>query len=217
MSVGDPTGELALDDMPRPPLYRLVDEESLDVFARNEVGGEEAAVGVIFGDAELAREFSAGAAEHGMEALFGLEPRVLSGWGAVEVFAAEPDYVLVVSGAGAGLFHAGDVASVAAGRTGEIPLPLYLFSDEKGEAPLITVETDEGEVLVVVLFGSPEGARAFRERAGHLDLPEGLARIDDVEGLDRHARVARAAGAEYAVVDPESGLTEAVPIEELIR
>jgi hypothetical protein len=35
--------------------------------------------------------------------------------------------------------------------------------------------------------------------------------------LRRHALVARQAGALYAVVDPESGLTEAIPIEDLIR
>lgn len=216
--MGDPTGELALDGLPHPPLYRLVDAAGRDVFVETEVGGEGAAVGVIFGDAELAREFSAGAAKHGMGALSGLEPRVLSDWGAVEVFAAAgPDYVLVVSGAGTGLFHAGDVARKAAERIGEIPFPLYLISDERGEAPLITVETDEGEVHVAALFGSPEEAHAFRERALHLDLPTGLGRIDDAEGLRRHALVAREAGAQYAVVDPESGLTEAIPIEELIQ
>jgi hypothetical protein len=35
--------------------------------------------------------------------------------------------------------------------------------------------------------------------------------------LRRHALVAQQAGAGYAVVDPESGLTDAIPIEELIR
>lgn len=216
--MGDSMKELPLDDLPRPPLYRLVDEEGRDVFAEAEVGGEAATVGVLFGDAELAREFSAGAAGHGMEALSGLEPRALRDWGAVEVFAvAGEDYVLVVAGEGAGLFYAGDVARKAAERDGEIPFPLYLFSDEKGEAPLITVETDGGQVLVVALFGSAEGASAFREHASHLGLPGGLGRIDDAEGLGRHARVAKAAGAEYAVVDPESGLAEAIPLEELMR
>ncbi len=217
-AVGDPAGEIVLDGLPRPPLYRLVDGEGWDVFARAEVGGEGGvAVGVLFGDEELARKFSAEAAEHGMAALSGLEPRALSDWDAVEVFAVGPEYVLVVSGTGTGLFHAGDVAHKAAERAGEIPFPLYLISDERGEAPLITVETGEGEVLVAALFSSPEGARAFRERAAHLDLPGGLGTIGDAEGLRRHALVARQAGADYAVIDPESGLTEAIPIEELTR
>jgi hypothetical protein len=34
--------------------------------------------------------------------------------------------------------------------------------------------------------------------------------------LRRHALVARQAGAGLAVIDPESGLTEAIPVEELI-
>jgi hypothetical protein len=109
------------------------------------------------------------------------------------------------------------VAREAAGRAGEIPFPLYVISDEGGEAPLIAVEVDEGEVLVAALFGSPEGARTFRERAAHLGLPDRLGTIDDAEGLARHALVAREAGAEYAVIDPGSGLTDAVPIGELIR
>jgi hypothetical protein len=49
-----------------------------------------------------------------------------------------------------------------------------------------------------------------------LDLPDGLGKLDDEDGLRRHALVARQAGADYAVVDPEPGLTEAIPIEELI-
>jgi hypothetical protein len=94
-------------------------------------------------------------------------------------------------------------------------LPLYVISDEIGESPLISVEREE--VLVAPLFSSPERARAFREQASHLDLPDRLGSIEDREGLRRHALVARQAGAGYAVVDPESGLTEAIPIEELIR
>ena len=215
--MSDPNRELTLDGLPRPPLYRLADEEGRDVFVEAEVGGEGAAVGVLFGEEDLARAFSAGATEHGMEALAGLEPRALPGWGSVEVFAAAGEgYVLVVSGAGTGLFHAGDVARKAAGETDGIPFPLYLISDERGEAPLITVETDEGEVLVAALFSSREGAHAFRERAAHLDLPGDLGAIEDADGLRRHALVAKRAGADYAVVDPEPGLTEAIPIEELI-
>jgi hypothetical protein len=216
--MNDPLRELALDELPRPPLFRLVDEEGRDVFGDAEVGGEPATVGILFSEEELAREFSADASEHGMEAFAGLEPRPLPDWGMVEVFAAAgEDYVLVVSGDGTGLFHAGDVARRAAEKAQELPFPLYLLSDAGGEAPLISVETDEGEVMVAALFSTPEKAHAFHEKAVHLDLPDRLGTIDDAEGLRRHALVARQAGADYAVVDPESGLTEAIPIEELIR
>jgi hypothetical protein len=216
--MADTGRELALEDLPRPPLFRLVDGDGRDVLQETEVGGEWAKVAALFSDRELAGEFSAGAAGHGMGAMAGADPRELADWGAVEGFAlGGADYVLVVSGEGAGLFHAGDVAREAAGRAGEIPFPLYVISDEGGEAPLIAVEVDEGEVLVTALFGSPEGARSFRERAAHLGLPDRLGTIDDAEGLARHALVAREAGAEYAVIDPGSGLTDAVPIGELIR
>jgi len=214
----EPGRKLALEDLPRPPLFRLVDGEGRDVLQETEVGGEQAKVAALFSDRELAGEFSAGAAEHGMGAMAGADPRELADWGAVEDFAlGRADYVLVVSGEGAGLFHAEDVAREAAGRAGEIPFPLYVISDEGGGAPLIAVEVDEGEVLVTALFGSPEGARSFRERATHLGLPDRLGTIDDAEGLARHALVAREAGAQYAVIDPGSGLTNAVPIGELIR
>jgi hypothetical protein len=216
--MDDAIRELALDELPRPPLYRLVDEEGRDVFAQAEVGGEPATVGVLFTEAELAREFSSTASEYGMEAFIGLEPRELADWGTVEVFAAVgEDYVLVISIDGAGLFHAGDVARQAAERARELPFPLYLLSNAEGEAPLISVETDQGEVMVAALFSAPEKAYAFRERAVHLDLPERLGTIDDAEGLGRHALVARQAGADYVVVDPETGTTEAIPVEELIR
>ncbi len=216
--MSGPARELSLDELPRPPLYRLVDHKGRDVFQETEIGGEPATVGVLFAGPELAREFAAGASEHGMEALSGLEPRELGDWGAVEVFAsAGEDYVLVVSRGGTGLFHAGDVALRAAERAGEIPLPLYLISDERGEAPLISVETDEGEVRVAALFSTPEKARAFKERAAHLDLPDSLGTIDDADGLRRHALVAQQAGVDYAVIDPEYGITEAIPVEELIR
>ena len=153
-----------------------------------------------------------------MEALSGLEPRVLADWGTVGMFAAAgADYTLVVAAEGVGLFHAADLARRARERATEIPYPLYLFSDEKGEAPLITVETDDGEVRVVALFGSQEAARDFRERAAHLGLPGGLGKIEDPEGLGRHARVAKAAGADYAVLDPGEGHTEAIPLDELAR
>lgn len=216
--MNDPTRELLLDELPRPPLFRLVDEEGRDVFQEAEVGGEPATIGVLFADEQLAREFSDAASEHGMDAFAGLEPRELEDWGMVEVFtAAGEDYVLVVSRDGTGLFHAGDVAHLAAERAEEIPFPLYLLSDAGGEAPLISVETDEGEVMVAALFSSPENAHAFRERAAHLGLPDRLGTIGDAEGLRRHALVARQAGANYAVVDPQPGATEAIPIEDLIR
>lgn len=210
--------ELTLEDLPRPPLFKLVDHEGSDVFQETEVGGERAEVGALFSDRELAGEFSAGAAEHGMEDLSGLDPRELSDWVSVEDFALSgADFVLVVSTEGAGLFHAGDVARKAEEMAGEIPFPLYLISDERGEAPLISVEVEEGEVLVAALFSSPEKARDFRDRAAHLDLPDSLGTIEDREGLRRHALIAREAGAAYAVVDPASGLTEAIPVEELIE
>jgi len=208
---------LTLDDLPRPPLFKLVDPEGKDVFQETEVGGETSQVGALFSDRELAGEFSAGAAAHGMEDLSGLDPRELSDWGAVEVFALSgADFVLVVSERGAGLFHATDVAHKAEEMAGEIPFPLYLISDERGEAPLISVEVDDGEVLVAALFSSPEKARDFREQAAHLDLPGSLGTIEGRDGLRRHALIARDAGATYAVVDPASGLTEAIPIEELV-
>jgi hypothetical protein len=216
--MGETERELALEDLPSPPLFKRVDPEGRDVFQETEVGGERARVGALFSDRELAGEFSAGAAAHGMEDLSGLDPRELSDWGSVEVFALSgADFVLVVSERGAGLFHAGDVAQKAEEMAGEIPFPLYMFSDERGEAPLITVEVEEGEVLVAALFTSPEKARDFRERASYLDLPDSLGTIQDRDGLRRHALIAREAGATYAVVDPASGLTEAIPIEELLE
>ena len=208
---------VSLDELPRPPLFKLVGEDGDDRFAQTTVGGEPSRVGVLFSGLELAEEFSAGAEDFGMEALAGLEAAELSGWGAVEAYAASgQDYVLVVSERGTGLFHAADVAQRAV-EAAEVPLPLYVISDERGEAPLISVDTGGEEVLVAALFSTPEKARVFREKASHLDLPDRLGNVDDRDGLRRHALVARQAGAEYAVVDPESGLTEAIPIEELIR
>lgn len=212
------TPELILDDLPRPPLFKLVDPEGKDVFQQTEVGGERSLVGALFSDRELAGEFSAGAAAHGMESLSGLDPRQLPGWASVEDFALSgAGYLLVLSERGAGLFHAEDVAQKVQELAGEIPFPLYLISDERGEAPLISVEVDDGEVLVAALFSSLQKARDFRERAAHLDLPDSHGTIEDREGLRRHALVAREAGADYAVVDPASGLTEAIPIQELIE
>ena len=214
--MGETGRELTLDNLPDPPLFKLVDPEGRDVFQETEVGGEGAKVSALFSDRKLAGEFSAGACQHGMEDLSGLDPRELSDWGSVEAFALSgADFVLVVSERGAGLFHSSDVAQKAEVMAGEIPFPLYMISDKRGEAPLIKVEVDDGEVLVAALFSSPENARDFRERAAHLDLPDSLGTIDDRDGLRRHALVAREAGATYAVIDPASGLTEAIPIEEL--
>ena len=216
--MSGPGRTLSLEELPPPPLFKLVGEDGEDVFEETTVGDEPSKVGALFAAWDLAEEFSFGAEEFGMEALSGLEPRELEDWGAVEVYAASGgDYVLVISEVGTGLFHAGDVARRAAEEAQRVPLPLYLMSDETGEAPLISVETGGEEVLVAALFSSPEKAGAFRESASHLDLPEGLGTIEDRDGLRRHALVAREAGADYAVIDPESGLTEAIPIEELTR
>jgi hypothetical protein len=216
--VSPASRDLRLEEIPPPPLFKLARGGGEDVFEETEVGGEGSRVGALFATWDLAEEFSAGAEQFGMEALSGLEPRRLGDWGAVEVYAASgADYLLVVSEKGTGLFHAGDVARRAAEAVGEIPFPLYVISDERGEAPLISVQTDGEEALVAALFSSPERAGAFRERASHLDLPESLGTIEDRDGLRRHALVAQQAGAAYAVIDPESGLTEAIPVEELIR
>ncbi len=210
--------ELRLEELPPPPLFKLARGSGEDVFEEQDVGGERSIVGALFATRELAEEFSSEAGGFGMEALSGLEPRRLGDWGAVEVYAASgADYLLVVSERGTGLFHAGDVARRAAEAVGEIPFPLYVISDERGEAPLISVQTEGEEALVAALFSSPEKASTFRERAPHLDLPESLGTIEERDGLRRHALVARQAGAAYVVIDPESGLTEAIPVEELIR
>ena len=209
--------ELRLDELPRPPLFKLAGEDGEDVFGETPVGGEPSKVGALFSSRALAEEFSLGAEEMEVGTLAGLEPRELADWEAVEVYAASgQDYVLVISERGTGLFYAEDVAQRAAEAAEETPLPLYVVSDERGEAPLISVETAGEEVLVAALFSSPEKARAFRKEAFHLNLPDRLGSIEDRDGLRRHALVARQAGADYAVLDPESGLTEAIPIDELI-
>jgi len=216
----EPTRELTLEELPAPPLWRLVGDGGEEVRAEAEVGGEPAMVAALFGDEEVAREFSAGASGYGMEALKGLTPKAIPDWGDVEAFAEEAGegYVLVVSRAGTGLFFAGDVARVASERAGEWAFPLFVISDETGEAPLVTVEADgEEEVAVAPLFGSPEAARTFRDGAPHLGLPGSLGRIEDPDGLRRHALVAREAGAQYAVLDPGPGPAEAIPLEDLIR
>jgi hypothetical protein len=218
--------------MPLPPLFKLTDGSGQEVLQDTVVGGEPAKVGALFSTRALAEEFSGNARDLGMSALSGLEPEELSGWdaslearelsdwGSVEVYAASGHgYVLVVSERGTGLFHASDIAAHAAEGTGEIPFPLYILSDERGESPLISVQTGDEvageETLVAALFTSTGKARAFRDRASHLGLPDLLGTIDDRDGLRRHALVAGQAGAVYAVVDPESGLSEAIPIQEL--
>lgn len=214
--MSDANRELELEEIPGPPLFRLVPEDGGEVFERAEVGGEVARVGALFSTRELAREFSGEAEAFGMESLSNLEAEVLEDPGAVEGYARSGmDFILVVTENGTGLFHAGDVAAVVSSGAGELAFPLHFFTDEAGEAPLISVEEGGGEVLVAALFTSPERAADFRERASHLSLPETLGTIWNREGLSRHARVAGSAGAEYAVMDPEAGTTEAIPLDEL--
>ena len=208
---------LHLDDLPHPPLYKLVDGSGRDVLEETNVGGEPASIGAIFSTRELAEEFSEGADGFGMRSLAGLEAEELEDWKAVEDYAGMgQDYVLAVSEIGTGLFHAGDVAHLAGERAAGFEFPMYLFADEKGEAPLISIQEEDSEMLVATLFTSPEKARAFRERASHLGLPDLLGTIDDRDGLRRHALVARQAGADYAVIDPQAGLTDAIPVDDLI-
>lgn len=223
--MSTPDRELPLDEVPGPPLYRLVDGSGGVALERSEVGGEVADVGVLFGSPDLAREFSEAAAGFGFPALAGLSPEEAPAGGGYPL--PEAGYVLVVTDQGTGLFHAEDLAA----RIAEIPrdtpsaaseapvsgFPLYLLADERGESPLISVDDEEGELLVAVLFTSPESARIFLESARDLGVPELLGTIDDADGLRRHALVAQRAGARYAVIDPEAGETEAIPVEDLIR
>ena len=180
---------------------------------RTEVGGEEALVGALFSSSELAREFAASAAEFGMPALSGLKAEEAPS----EYPLPEADLALVVTSRGTGLFHASDLVSRLAGTTQlpEFEFPLYVLADERGESPLISVEDETGELMVAALFTSPERAGRFKENAPHLELPESLGSIDDADGLRRHALVARNSGAQYVVIDPEAGHTEAIPVEEL--
>lgn len=215
--MSDPTRELRLEDLPRPPFFKLVDSAGAEAFATTTVGGELATVGALFSSRELAKEFSGNAGELGMPGLAGTAPRKLPNRESVELYATgEADYLLVVSERGTGLFHAGDLAHRLVRQKDTLPFPLYLFSDERGEAPLVSVEDEDEELLVAALFSSPEKARTFRDQAPHLYLPDRLATIEDLESLRRHALVARQAGAAYAVIDSEPGPTEAIPIEDLI-
>ena len=208
--------EFSLQDLPNFPLFRLLDAEGREVRQPTEVAGESATVTAVFADRNLAEEFSAGAEAFGMGDFGGCEPAGIVGWADLESFATGgADYVLAVATGGTGLFHAGDVAHYAAERAGGWTFPLYVISDERGESPQILVENSGEDVLVAALFTSPEKARAFRQKAAHLDLPDGLGEIPTEEGLRRHARVAQKAGAEYAVVDPGGGLSDAIPLEEI--
>ena len=52
--MGENVPELTLDDLPRPPLFKLVDADGRDVAQETEVGGESARVGALFSDRDLA-------------------------------------------------------------------------------------------------------------------------------------------------------------------
>lgn len=210
--MSSPDRELPLEEIPH-TLYRLVDGSGEPVCERAEVGGEAALVGALFASADLAREFSGGAAEVGMPALSGLEAEEAP----PESPLAEADLILVVTPQGTGLFHASDVVARLAGkaRLPELDFPLYVLADERGESPLISVEDEGGELMVAALFTSPERADRFKENAPHLELPESVGSIDDADGLRRHALVARNSGARYVVIDPEAGETDAIPVDEL--
>ncbi len=215
--MSDPSRELRLEELPPAPLFKLTDEEGADAFQRTEVGGEEATAGAIFSSRELAEEFSGEAEAFGMESLSNLEAEELEDRASVEEYASssDMDYLLVVTERGTGLFHAPDVAAHFSDGSGEFSFPLHFFTDESGESPLISVEQGDGEILVAALFNSPEKAEDFRKQASRLDLPGTLGAIHDRDGLRRHVLVAEQAGADYAVLDPESGTTEAIPLDEL--
>lgn len=181
------------------------------------MAGEPASIVAVFADRALAEEFSANAQELGMDDFAGCEPATLSSWNEIEEFVSDgPDYVLVVTTGGTGLFHASDVVHHAAETAGGMRFPIYVISDERGESPLILVPSNGEEILVAALFTTPDKARAFRQRAPHLELPDGFGEISTHDGLSRHALVARKAGADYAVLDPDSGLSEAIPLGEFI-
>ncbi|CAN5846877.1 hypothetical protein BH23ACT11_BH23ACT11_14690 [soil metagenome] len=209
--------ELDFRDLPHPPLFKLVTESGNDGYAHTNVGGDPAVVGALFPSRELASEFSENASEFGLDGMEELRPEMVLDWVSIEQYAvAGADYILVVTDEGTGLFHADDLARHAIDDK-DLPLfPLYMFADDRGEAPLISVDDEDGELLVAALFTSPSKANDFREHAAHLGLPEQLGYIEDADGLSRHAQIARRAGARYAVIDPESGTTEAIPIGEFI-
>lgn len=212
----EPGRELDVEEIPLPPLFKLTDETGNDVLQEATVEDETATVGALFASPELAREFSGGAADYGMEAFAGCGPQELSDTAAVEAYVGVdpgPEYVLVVAETGTGLFYAADVAAYLRGG---IPFPLYLFVDEEGGSPLVSVETGEGELQVAPLFTATELAYSFKSEAPHLGLPELIGTIEDADGLRRHALVARDAGAGYLVFDPQRGESEAIPVDEFI-
>lgn len=216
--MSTPDRELPLEEIPAPPLYRLVDGSGDPVYERAEVGGEEAVVGALFASAELAREFSAEAEGFGLPALSALLTEEVREAGDGYPLP-DAEYVLVVADNGTGLFFASDLAARLTGEAQsepEIEFPLYVIADERGESPLISVDDEEGELLVAALFTSPRTAADLRESAPHLGLPDSLGTIDDAGGLRRHALVARESGASYVVVDPEAGETDAIPVGDLI-
>lgn len=217
--MSTPERELPLEEVPGPPLYRLVDDSGAPVYERAEVGGEEASVGTLFASVGLAREFSEGAEGLGLPTLSGLPIEELREAGDGYLLP-DAEYVLVVADNGTGLFYASDLAAQLTGEARRAPeprFPLWMIVDEQGESPLISVEDDaEGEILVAALFASPRSAADFLEKVSHLGLPDSLGTIDDADGLQRHARLAQRAGARYVVVDPEAGETDAIPVEDLI-
>ncbi|MGH3090525.1 MAG: hypothetical protein ACRDSJ_24875 [Rubrobacteraceae bacterium] len=216
--MSDANRELRLEEIPQPPLHKLVAEDGADIFEETEVGGEEAKVGALFSSRELAEEFSGEAETFEMGSLSNLEPKELEDWRAVERYASSgADYVLVVTERGTGLFYASDISAHISEATDEFSFPLHFFTDEAGESPLISVEQGGETLLVVALFTSVDRAESFRAGASRLDLPKTLGTIWDRDGLRRHALVAKNAGADYAVFDPESGLTEAITLDELVE
>ena len=214
----EPGRELDLGDIPVPPLFKLVDGSGEEVLQDAVVEDAPATVGALFASPDLAQDFSRGAEEYGMEAFAECEPRELADEAAVEAYVGVgdgtgPQFVLVVAETGTGLFHTSDVVAY---MRGGIPFPLYLFVDEEGGSPLISVETGENELQVAPLFTTAELAHGFKSEATHLGLPELLGAIEDADGLRRHALVARDAGASYLVLDPQRGESEAIPVEEFI-
>ena len=123
--------ELRLDELPRPPLFKLAGEDGEGRFRGDAlVGGEPSKVGALFLEPGSRRGVHSGAGAFGLEALAGLVPVELADWSAVEVYSASgQDYVLVVSRAGTGPSRRRPGTSRSGG--GGVPLPLYVISDER--------------------------------------------------------------------------------------